>query len=120
RRWYLLKAESRIDDADLHPAIGSPRIRAVAANPGVGLSISPGAQNAGIEACLHQIISHRLGPPFRKLLVVFLRADVVRVAVHVYAITLQVHQNAGDAAEHFAILGPQIGLVKIELDRVTA
>ena len=70
------------------------------------------------EPGLHQVVAHRLGATLGELLVVLLRPDVVGVSVDGDRVVLRRHQDARDAAQQLAILGPQLGLVELELQVV--
>ena len=91
-----------------------------ARHQGQGLPVALDAQDALRQAGLREVVAHGLRPPLGELLVVGVRAHVVRVAVDRDRVVLRGEEDSRDAAQQLLVLRPEVGLVELELQVVPA
>src|ERR1700676_1859901 len=109
---------SRIDNADLHSAIGCPRFRGITANARVGFAKTFRADKARADPRLDQGIADSFGAADGEFQVVVLCATVIRISVYVNGISLERHQDACDALQDAAVLRCNVRFVSVEPDRL--
>ena len=110
--------QSRIDNADLHSAIGCPRFGGVTANARVGFTKTLRADKARADPRLDQGIAHRSGAADGEFQVVVLCATVIRISVYVNGISLERDQDACDALQDAAVLRCNVRFVSVEPNRL--
>src|SRR6185369_165249 len=97
---------------------GGTRLFAVAWNARVGFAKTLGTHDCGGNSGLHQEVADSFGATLRELQVVGLCAAVVRISVDCNRISLERHQDPGDAIEDVAIFRFNVCLVKVEANRL--
>lgn len=109
------KRERTVGKGDFNTAIFSAGFGVGVRHDGAGFAVPFHVDDGRVETGLDEVIANRNGAAEGELLVVFGAAQIIGVAEDGQAITFGDEQDAGDAAEKFAIFLTEFGAVEGEL-----